>query len=96
MKAISIKNPWATLILQEKKKIEYRTWQTSYRGPLLICASKKPTSNYAGYALCIVNLVNIIPNKDLYHWILKDVKQIIPFPVKGKLGLYDIDLPAIY
>lgn len=42
MKAISIKQPWATLIAQGHKRIETRTWQTAYRGDILICASAKP------------------------------------------------------
>lgn len=61
MKFLSIRQPWAHLILNEQsyaiqrycrvgisvvavkgfKDIENRTWATSYRGPLLIHASKK-------------------------------------------------------
>jgi hypothetical protein len=40
MKAISIRQPWAWLIVQGIKPIENRTWFTGYRGPLLIHASK--------------------------------------------------------
>jgi len=47
MKAISLKQPWGWLVVTERKTIETRTWSTSYRGDLLICASKKPTSNVA-------------------------------------------------
>lgn len=42
MKAISIKQPWAKFIAQGFKTIEVRTWQTLYRGPLLIVSSLKP------------------------------------------------------
>jgi len=42
MKAISIKEPYASLIHSGRKTIETRTWKTDYRGPLLLCASKKP------------------------------------------------------
>jgi hypothetical protein len=42
MKAISVKQPWAELIARAEKTIETRTWQTKYRGDLLICASAKP------------------------------------------------------
>lgn len=42
MKAISIKQPWAKLIAQGHKTVEVRSWQTSYRGDLLICSSAKP------------------------------------------------------
>lgn len=41
MKAISIKQPWASLIAAGKKTIETRVWATEYRGDLLICSSKK-------------------------------------------------------
>lgn len=40
MKSISIRQPHASLIANELKRYETRSWQTSYRGPLLICASQ--------------------------------------------------------
>lgn len=40
MKALSIKQPWADLIIYGYKFIETRTWKTDYRGELLICSSK--------------------------------------------------------
>jgi hypothetical protein len=43
MKAISIKNPWASLIVQGVKDIENRTWKTSFRGTVLVHASGKPS-----------------------------------------------------
>lgn len=42
MKALSLKQPWAELILQGKKKIEIRKWNTKFRGEFLIHASKNP------------------------------------------------------
>lgn len=39
MKVISLLQPWATLVVLGHKKIETRSWNTSYRGPLLIHAS---------------------------------------------------------
>lgn len=42
MKALSLKQPWAELILQGKKKIELRKWNTKFRGKFLIHASKNP------------------------------------------------------
>lgn len=43
MKAISIKQPWASLIAHGIKDIENRSWRTNYRGRVLIHAgaSKK-------------------------------------------------------
>lgn len=40
MKALSIKQPWAELIMRGVKDVENRTWETNYRGPLLIHAGK--------------------------------------------------------
>ena len=41
MKAISIRQPWAALIVAGIKDIENRSWSTNYRGKLLVHASKK-------------------------------------------------------
>jgi len=43
MKAISLWQPWASAMAFGWKKIETRTWSTSYRGPLLIHAAKRIT-----------------------------------------------------
>ena len=40
MKALSLKQPWAELILQGKKTIETRKWNTNFRGSFYIHASK--------------------------------------------------------
>ena len=34
MKALSIRQPWAELIMQGRKTLELRTWRTNYRGAL--------------------------------------------------------------
>jgi hypothetical protein len=39
--ALSIRQPWAWLIVAGFKPIENRTWYTRYRGPVLIHASQK-------------------------------------------------------
>ena len=45
MKALSLKQPWAELILQGRKTIELRKWNTKFRGEFLIHASKSPDFN---------------------------------------------------
>ena len=44
MKAISLWQPWASLMAMELKRDETRHWKTSYRGTLLIHAAKKVVS----------------------------------------------------
>ena len=41
MKAISLWQPWASLIAVGAKKYETRSWATDYRGPIAIHAAKK-------------------------------------------------------
>ena len=36
MKALTIKEPWATLIIEGYKEYEFRSWKTNYRGKILI------------------------------------------------------------
>ena len=106
MKAISIRQPWATWIAEGKKTIETRPWKTEYRGDLLIVSSKTPSTGGLplGQALCVVRLADCRPlTKDdenatrskfltgLYAWVLKDVRKLKPFPVRGHQGLYEVD-----
>src|SRR5690554_6301238 len=46
MKALSIKQPWASLIAYGIKDVENRTWKTSYRGRIYIHASGKPICTF--------------------------------------------------
>lgn len=41
MKALSILQPWATLIVSGAKDVENRTWPTGHRGPMLVHAGKR-------------------------------------------------------
>jgi len=42
--ALTLWQPWASLIRYEVKRIETRSWTTSYRGPIAIHAAKKPVA----------------------------------------------------
>lgn len=43
MKALSIRQPWASLILKAGKDVENRCWPTKFRGRILIHAAKGMT-----------------------------------------------------
>lgn len=51
MKAITVTEPFATLLATGAKHIETRSWTTMYRGPIAIHASKKFTSDDLAYAI---------------------------------------------
>lgn len=40
MKAITLKQPWASLVANGYKLYEFRSWKTNYRGDILIHAGK--------------------------------------------------------
>jgi hypothetical protein len=42
MKALSLKQPWAELVVSGRKTVELRNWNTEFRGEFLVHASKVP------------------------------------------------------
>jgi len=108
MKALSLHQPWASMIASGAKTIETRTKSTNYRGDLLIVSTKKPEipGFPLGQALCIAKLVNCRPmiasdeaaarcklNEGAFSWVLSEIRQIKPFYVRGQQGLFEVELP---
>ena len=70
MKALSVKQPYASLLVVGDKTIEVRSWRTDYRGPLLICASAMPKAMFwydkvdeverLMHAGCMIGIVNLL------------------------------------
>lgn len=50
MKALTIYEPWASLIALEAKRFETRSWPTNYRGPLAIHAGKTIRAEFLNLA----------------------------------------------
>lgn len=51
MRGLTIRQPWASCIVEKGKRVENRTWSTDYRGPLLIHAGQGiDNSTHAGSA----------------------------------------------
>lgn len=103
MKALSIKEPWISMIVEGKKTIEIRTWATKYRGQLLLVGCKNPPGKYAGMAACVVEIDDVRPMTKLdkkkacykfcpgaQSWHLKNIRKVKPFPVKGRLSFYEV------
>ena len=61
VKAISIRQPWAWLILHAGKDIENRTWRTHFRGRVLIHASQGMTRNEFDEAMDWIAVGSEIP-----------------------------------
>ena len=77
MKVLTIKQPWAQLIIEGHKKYEFRSWKTNYRGKILIHAGmnieKDMLPRFGDYHLnCTVG--SIIGEAELVDCILVDEK----------------------
>lgn len=75
MKVLSIREPWASLIINEYKKYEFRSWKTNYRGKILIHTSmnidKEVLNRFKNYNIeCVTGA--IIGEADLVDCILVD------------------------
>lgn len=72
MKVLTIKNPWATLIVNNYKKYEFRSWKTNYRGKILIHAGlNKDKIEFEEYNLNYIKGA-IIGEADIVDCILVD------------------------
>lgn len=76
VRTLAVQQPWAGLIANGTKRIEYRTWSTTYRGPVLIVASQgrdregtekarrrgelTETDKPKGATVCVVDLVDVV------------------------------------
>ena len=67
--AISLWQPWASLIMARAKRFETRSWSTEYRGPLVICAAKGGLGKAELYATLLDELFQraLLPILGLSH-----------------------------
>lgn len=129
MKALTVKQPWASLIAAGFKDVENRSRRTHYRGPLAIHVAQTPSrpgghlddlagmdlpaeardtvkhvlprNLYAGHVIAIVDLVDCVQDSESpwafaghWHWVLANPSTIGAYPTKGRLGLWDWEVPA--
>lgn len=103
MRVLTVRQPWASLIVAGHKDVENRTWATTYRGRVLIHAASRldPTGPATdlptplGVVLGSVEIVDCVRNAaspwacpDCWHWMLARAEAWrYPVPHRGGLGL---------
>lgn len=129
-KALSVRQPYAYLLVAGIKTCENRTWATPHRGTLVIHAGAKPMTEAdwqwlaelyreagespparddmllrPGGIVGAVYLADIVSQPDpdweggwwdgeSLAWLLSACQQVLAFtPLKGRLGLFDVELP---
>lgn len=76
MKALSLKQPWAELILQDRKTIEIRKWNTRFRGRFLIHASLQPNKGQLErFGIVSPQLGSIVGEAELVDVIMYATKE---------------------
>ena len=109
MKAVSVRPEWAHLIFCELKTVEVRTWRVKAPCDLIMCTSARKYKYFpGGQAVARIHVTECVPmiprlldeammdempEKQSYAWIINGVYAFEPFPVKGKLHLFDIEPP---
>ena len=101
---LSLHQPWANMIASREKTIETRMWYTAYRGPLLICSTKKPAIDPSGCAIALVDLIEVRLmcltdefaaccgwENGRYAWILENIRPCNNIPVRGRQKLFTVD-----
>ena len=83
---LSIRQPWATLIIGEGKDIENRSWNTRYRGPLVIHAALGATKAEFDEALAFVD--SVFPLKRIEDRLSRYVR--CSSPRGGIIGTVDL------
>lgn len=68
MKAITIHQPWASLIACGAKKIETRGWATSYRGQIAIHAGKRPFDTTSYFDRELFRFADVLGLPDIYSF----------------------------
>jgi len=94
VKALSIKQPWADQIAQGSKKIEYRSWNTKFKGDFVVVASKSPSIEGlpTGCTICLAELYDVTGQPGDYQWHLRNIRPLPPVPIQGRLRFFEIDL----
>lgn len=64
MKVLSVQEPWGSLIKEQVKYVETRSWKTNYRGTLYIHTSLKPVNQKDSV---IPSLLSLLPPNDLVY-----------------------------
>lgn len=105
--ALSVRQPWASLIVWGLKRIEVRTWTTDYRGALLIHASKTldqealrryPLDHLVVGALVgAVRLVEVEPfTPDLWAKLREDHLDLHPLPRQPSFYAWHLSDPQCF
>lgn len=96
VKAIAVREPWASQIAAGATTTAFKSFRTPYRGEILIVCDEEPW-----YGLALAELVDVqtisremnAPLQRGYAWQLRNVVALTRFPAVHRSGLYTVEVP---
>jgi CheY-like chemotaxis protein len=96
VKAIAVREPWASQIAGGAATTAYKSFRTPYRGEILIVSDEEPWYGLALAELLDVQAITREMNAPLqrgYAWVFRSVVQVTRFPAMHRSGLYTVEVP---
>lgn len=97
-RAIVIRQPYASAILDGSKTVERRTWKIE-PGWLVVVAGKTPEPGGEGLPLGVtlahVDVVRVTGEPGAYRWHLANVLPLVQRPVRGSAAIFYVDLDLV-
>jgi hypothetical protein len=107
VKALTVRQPWAELIVRGRKNVENRPRRTHHRGLLVIHAGLRFDESGPrirgtldrGAIIGVVDVVDCIDSSrsrwadpGQWHWVLANARRLSrPIPYRGALSLWTVD-----
>ena len=90
MKTLSIRQPWASLIIKGFKDVENRSWRTSIRGEIAVHASASKTEDDWDDAIITASMIQTITFSEAKEWLIKTIGDSDKLPRGVILGTVEI------
>ena len=96
VKALAVREPWASQIAAGTATTAYKSFRTPYRGEVLIVADEEPFHGVALAQLVDVQAITREMNAPLqrgYAWVFQSAVALAQFPALRRSGLYTAEVP---
>lgn len=90
MKALTLHQPWATLVAAGVKRIETRSWSTKYRGPLAIHAAMRDPNKPSLGGTWTIGDWFVVSQCEPYYWELRQGARRVPLPLGAIVATCDL------
>jgi CheY-like chemotaxis protein len=96
VRAIAVREPWASQIAAGATTTAFKSFRTPYRGEILVVSDEEPW-----YGLALAELVDVQPiTREMdaplqrgYAWVFQNVIQVTRFVAMHRSGLYTVEVP---